>query len=132
MTGAVNDILLYANDPDAYAAAHTPVTETFERDELGTRVSASAQGMCGPVAVFMTVTDDGRIAKISIGDNDFCETEYLGELALEPEFYNQFIGMQLPVSMENVDAITGATITTRAVVNAINDGYERVQPSLGK
>ncbi|MBO2517094.1 MAG: hypothetical protein CW338_07485 [Clostridiales bacterium] len=132
VTGAVNSILLYVTDPDAYAAENAQVEESFERDELGIKVSASSQGMCGPVAVFMTVTDEGKIAKITIGDNDFCETEYFGELALEPEFYNQFIGMSLPVSMDDVDAISGATITTRAVVTAINDGYEKVMPSLGK
>lgn len=132
VTEAVNNILLYVIDPEAYEAENAPVIETFERDELGTKVSAVERGMCGPVAVFMTVSDDGKIVKISVGDNDFCETEYLGDLAQYPAFYNQFLGMSLPVSMEDVDCISGATITTQAVVDAINSGYERVKPYLGE
>ncbi len=84
------------------------------------KYNAAAQGFGGPVRVFLTLDESNTITAIEIGDNDFNETEYLGERALEPEFQQQFIGKTLPVTMDDIDGLTGATITTNAVLDAIN------------
>jgi Na+-translocating ferredoxin:NAD+ oxidoreductase RnfG subunit len=41
---------------------------------------------------------------------------------------DQFIGKTLPITMEDIDALSGATITTEAVIEAINAAQE--QPAL--
>ena len=79
---------------------------------------AAAQGFAGPVAVKL-VLDGSTIKEIAIGDNRFNETEYYGEKALEDSFQNQFVGKSLPLSQGDIDGISGATITTNAVLSAI-------------
>lgn len=87
-------------------------------------VAASAQGFGGPVAVEAAFDEDGRITYISIGDDAFAETPGLGARALEKEFQAQFIGKQMPLTLEDIDALSGATVTSAAVVNALNEAYQ--------
>ena len=90
----------------------------------GTTYTASEQGFAGPVAVFVTVKDDGTISGLKVGDDAFAETEGFGAAALEDAFTNSFIGKALPLDAGQVDGISGATITSKAVVAAINKAYE--------
>ncbi len=90
----------------------------------GTTYTASQQGFAGPVAVFVTVKDDGTISQLKVGDDKFAESEGYGAGALEDIFTNQFVGKQLPLSKDDIEAISGATITTTAVLNAINQAFE--------
>ena len=107
---AVNEALGQQTDAEEAAAA---VVE--ER-------SAKAQGFCGEVAVKIGLDAEGKIAAIEIGDENFNETRALGGKAQEPEFYEQFIGQTGPFTLgENIDAITGATMTSQAVVDAVNE-----------
>lgn len=39
----------------------------------------------------------------------------------------QFIGKTAPVELSDVDALTGATVTTNAVITALNDAYDQSQ-----
>ena len=86
-------------------------------------VIASAQGFGGPVAVEATFDADGKITYIKIGDDSFAETPGLGARALEDEFQAQFIGKQMPLTLADIDAIAGATVTSTAVVDALNEAY---------
>ena len=90
----------------------------------GTTYTASQQGFAGPVAVFVTVKEDGTISQLKVGDDKFAESEGYGAGALEDIFTNQFVGKQLPLSKDDIEAISGATITTTAVLNAINQAFE--------
>lgn len=91
---------------------------------VGTTYTAAQQGFAGPVAVFVTVKDDGTISALTVGDDQFAETEGFGMAAKDPAFTKQFIGKSLPIALEDVDAVSGATYTTKAVVGAINQAYE--------
>ncbi len=87
---------------------------------------ASTQGFGGPVTVEATFDGD-KIAAIKIGDDQFAETPGLGARALEDEFQAQFIGKQMPISLSDIDAIAGATVTSTAVVDALNAAYAQVE-----
>ena len=89
----------------------------------GTSYAGEAEGFKGPVAVVVTVKDDGTISALKVGDDRFHETDGLGTLALEPEFAASFVGKALPVALSDIDALTGATVTTQAVVDAVNKAY---------
>ena len=89
----------------------------------GSPNTASAQGFGGPVAVTLELDDGGAITSIVIGDDYFNETEGYGLKALEPSFSEQFIGKVPPLTIGDIDAIAGATVTSNAVVNAINTVY---------
>lgn len=93
----------------------------------GTPYAGEAVGFAGagnPVYVVVTVKDDGTISGLTVGDERFAETEGYGAAALETDFTNQFIGKPLPLAMDAVDGISGATMTTKAVVDAVNQAYE--------
>ena len=75
----------------------------------------------------MTVDENNVITAIAIGDERFAETPGLGARALEDDFRKQFIGKKIPVAIEEIDAITGATVTTTAVVNAISQIAETIR-----
>ena len=89
-------------------------------------VAASADGFAGPVAVAVDLDESGAITAITIGDDSFAETAGFGAKALEDSFKAQFIGKTLPVTIEDIDSIAGATVTSKAVVKALNaaGGYE--------
>ncbi len=93
--------------------------------------TASAQGFAGPVAVTLTLDDSLTIQSIEIGDDQFAETDGLGAKAKEAEFGDQFIGKTLPLADGDIDAISGATITTNAVLDAVNAIYEAAGPGAG-
>ena len=92
----------------------------------GSPNTASAQGFGGPVAVTLELDANGAISSITIGDDYFNETEGYGKKALEDSFSSQFIGMTPPLELSDIDAISGATVTSTAVVNAINTVYAQL------
>ncbi len=87
----------------------------------GAVLSGSAEGF-GKQMVYVTATLDGeaKIAEISI-DASTQTPEYGGRAQTEPAFAAQFIGKALPLEMEkDIDALSGATVTSAAVVEALN------------
>ncbi|MBQ4075666.1 MAG: FMN-binding protein, partial [Clostridia bacterium] len=82
--------------------------------------SASAQGYAGPVYVEVTLDAEGKIASLKIGDDQFAETPFLGGKVKEAAFTDQFTGKVPPLALSDIDAVANATITSQAVVNAIN------------
>lgn len=98
----------------------------------------SAKGYGGDVSVMTAVKPDGTVAGVAILDVSG-ETPGLGQNAAKESFYSQYAGLKKGVSLlkngakaENneVDAVTGATITSTAVTRAINaalDDFEKVK-----
>ena len=115
-----------AAEPSAVPTAEPtaePVAAPASTGNEETTWSASYKGFAGPVSVRLTL-DGLTIKAIVVGGNSFCETEGLGAKAQEPEFTSQFIGKTLPVTAADIDGISGATITTTAVLNAIDMIYQ--------
>ena len=80
-------------------------------------LTASAKGFKSDVAVTITLDAEGKIATIKVDSSN--ETPNFGTKCAEDEDYlAQFIGKTLPV--EGVDALSGATVTSNAVVEALN------------
>ena len=98
----------------------------------------SAKGYGGDVSVMTAVKPDGTVAGVAILDVSG-ETPGLGQNAAKESFYSQYTGLKKVVSLlkngakaENneVDAVTGATITSTAVTRAVNtalDDFEKVK-----
>lgn len=89
----------------------------------------SAEGYGGDVQLSMGVTNDGTINGIEF--LTLSETAGLGMNADTAEFKSQFAGMNArqisytktgKQSEHEIDAISGATITTNAVTKAVNGG----------
>ena len=98
----------------------------------------SAKGYGGDVSVMTAVKPDGTVAGVAILDVSG-ETPGLGQNAAKESFYSQYAGLKKGVSLlkngakaENneVDVVTGATITSTAVTRAVNaalDDLEKVK-----
>ena len=81
--------------------------------------SAVMSGYGGDITVTAVINDDGIIAYLLV--DAACETEGIGQQVMDPAFLTQFLGKSLPVTLgTDVDAIAGATVTSQAVVDALN------------
>ena len=84
------------------------------------------EGYGGDIQVVVGITSDGTVSGISF--LSISETAGLGMNATNESFYGQYVGVQtekFAVSKEGgdgepIDAISGATITSRAVTGAVN------------
>ena len=85
-----------------------------------------SEGYGGDIQITVGLTSDGTVNGISI--LSISETAGLGMRATEPEFYTQYEGKQAEKFVvskdggdgEPIDALSGATITSRAVTGAVN------------
>lgn len=88
---------------------------------VGHAATVTVPGFAGPVEITLGVDSNHAITGLSVGGSAFAETAGLGDKARQPEFTDQFLGKALPVTLNgDVDAISGATITSRAVVDGVN------------
>ena len=88
--------------------------------EPGMTLAGSAEGFNNNL-VFATLTlgEDLTIASLSV--NVESQTEGYGQNCAEDIFTMRFVGKSLPLKLgEDVDALSGATITSQAVVDAVN------------
>ena len=87
----------------------------------GAELAGSAEGFGGGIVYVSVKLDDrGDIASLEV--NAGTQTpEYGGRTAEDETFLNQFTGKVLPLRMgEDIDALSGATVTSEAVVQAVN------------
>lgn len=84
------------------------------------------EGYGGDIQITVGITADGTVNGVSI--LSISETAGLGMRATEPAFYEQYQGKQAEKFVvskdggdgEPIDALSGATITSRAVTGAVN------------
>lgn len=100
---------------------------TVDGGDTGYVITATdSEGYGGDIQVVVGITADGTVSGISF--LSISETAGLGMNAQNESFYGQYVGVQTDhfyVSKdggegEPIDAISGATITTRAVTGAVN------------
>jgi electron transport complex protein RnfG len=90
------------------------------------------QGYGGPIPIMVGLDLEGAITGIRIASaaEGLKETPGLGVKITEPEFRDQFIGKTLGNVLikkdgGEIDAITAATISSRAVCNGVKQGIEK-------
>lgn len=94
-------------------------------------VPAESKGYGGTIKMLAAVAPDGRVLDFKILAHN--ETPGLGDRAAQPQFRQQFAG-KMPDQLEvvktptdkNIQALTGATITSRAVTQGIKQAAEQV------
>ena len=86
------------------------------------RLSGSAEGFnAGIVVVEAALDEEGKIASLDI-DASSQTPEIGGQVETDRNFISRFIGQTLPVTLgADVDAVSGATISSQAVVDALNN-----------
>ena len=96
-------------------------------DVIGHVMSVTtSKGFGGNIQISIGVTNDGQVTGIEVLESS--ETAGLGSKAADPEFKNQYLNKTVDsfeVVKENavdnqINSISGATITSKAVTNAVN------------
>lgn len=109
------------------AGVNATIDEVCKAGEDGYVVTTTdKEGYGGDIQVTVGITADGTVNGISILSIN--ETAGLGMKAAEPAFYEQYEGKQTESfyvskdggSGEPIDALSGATITSRAMTGAVN------------
>lgn len=98
-------------------------------------VSVAPKGYAGEISLMIGFDKSMAITKYQMISTK--ETPGLGSLAFEPKFSEQYVGknkfplnvVKVPTQTE-IQAITGATITSKAVTRGVNDAAKAIE-SLG-
>ena len=108
-------------------------------DVIGYVVTVTShEGYGGDIQISVGITQDGTVKGIEM--LSISETAGLGMKSTEPEFKDQFKDKQVEQFAytktgeegdDKIDALSGATITTNAVTNAVNSALVYFQGELG-
>lgn len=100
------------------------VTAVLRADNgAGYVVTAQAQGYGGQVPAAVSFSPEGTILSVVMMSND--ETPGLGQKVTAAGFTGQFAGRSAEAfTIDDVDAVSGATISSKAAVSAINLAIE--------
>jgi len=91
-------------------------------------IETGAQGYGGPIEISVALDPEGSILQLQILAAD-SETPGLGQKVKEEGFLGQFAGKQ-SVTIDEIDAVASATISSTGVVNAVNEAI-KIYNSIG-
>ena len=96
------------------------------KGETGFVVETSVYGYAGDITMLVGVSNEGTVTGLVV--RDLSETYGLGANALtDTEFLSQYLETSGEAEVgNNVDAITGATVTSKAVTRAVNSAVAYV------
>ncbi len=112
------------------------VSEIYSAGDAGTAIKVAPNGYGGAISMIVGVDSEYKVTGVEIISQS--ETAGLGANCTKEEFKSQFIGKTYGVSVsksgasENqVDAISSATITSKAVARGINEAISIVKRMRG-
>jgi Na+-translocating ferredoxin:NAD+ oxidoreductase subunit G len=115
------------------------VAKDADGKSIGWLVSAATRGYGGDVPVLTAFGSDGNIRRIKVLAND--ETPGLGKKVALDAFIRQFEGLDtgkdLSVKPKEtdktiIDAVSGATISSRAVTEAVNTAIRYIRQAIAE
>lgn len=133
--GASFEVIYKVGDADAKEAGIQSIASA-EKDgqAIGYLYLVESNGYAGPVAALVGIdASTGKSAGVIVTKQG--ETPGLGTNATKPGFLDQFKGKATTETLAakgNITAITGATITSKAVVNDVNMAFADYNASYGK
>lgn len=136
---AENSRKIVLSAADSFESTDDYYTGTSNGDVVGYVFETQAKGYGGTVKVMTGIDKDGNITGVVILEHS--ETPGLGANAVNESFRDQYVqavpedGIQLVKNKVagdgEVEALTGATITSRAVTTAVNAAIEQFQSVKG-
>lgn len=122
-----------AQEKDTYRVESAARAEDTAGQVTGYVVITVVRGYKSDIRVQTTFAADGvAIAGIEVLSQD--ETEYLGTRVQTAEFTSPFAGRLAPMKLwgsatlgSPIDAISGSTVSSQAVVDAVNNAYAFLQ-----
>ena len=134
---AANENPIEGHDSDVISSAVEAVDASGEALGYIFNITTS-KGYGGDIQLTVGIQSDGTVSGYSV--LSISETAGLGMKAKEPSFYEQYVGKnptKFAVSKdggdgEQIDALSGATITSRAVTGAVNAALGYYQNAFGQ
>ncbi len=115
-------------------------TATAGGNAVGYAIKVAPKGYGGAIEIVAGITMDGTLQGIKVGNNS--ETPGLGKNAATPKFQEQFNGKDWgnPINViksgtpkdNEIAALSGATITSRAVTEGVNQALAAAKELSGK
>lgn len=109
------------------------VAEAYRADGKGIVVRVNVNGFGGTIDMMVGVDSDGKVCGVYIIEHS--ETSGLGANCVRDDFRAQYAGAdgELKVNKDGgtIDALTGATVTSRAVTRGVNLALEYVKEVAG-
>lgn len=130
-TDAAMQAVLLSDSYDelSYTGGDALVSAVYKAGDAGWVVLVAPSGFGGAINMVVGVNADGSVSGVSI--IKMAETSGLGANASKESFREQFVGQSGTLSVTkdggSIDALTGATITSRAVTNGVNAALEAVK-----
>jgi electron transport complex protein RnfG len=105
--------------PEAYTGEDANIAYVY-KGETGYVIGTVTAGYAGPIHMLIGVSSDGAVTGLQVRQME--ETFGLGGEALTDwQFLAQFLGTQGDAAVgENIDAISGATVTSKAITRCVN------------
>lgn len=108
------------------------ISAVYRADEAGYVVRLSVSGFGGAIDMMVGVDNGGVVTGVSVISHS--ETASLGANCTREDFRNQFVGAQGEVAVTKdggqIEALTGATVTSRAVSGGVNLALQYVKEVL--
>ena len=124
LLGSVDNLALPCDVPGVTACMEAT-------DDLGYAVIAQSKGYSSQVPMAVAFDDEGTITNVIGMDNT--ETPGLGTKVQLPDFTDQFLGRTAePLTIDDIDAVTGATISSKAALAAVNEAIEAYRSAAGE
>lgn len=105
------------------------ITALYQADDLGYVVRLEAGGFGGAIDMMVGVHTDGTVSGISIISHG--ETASLGANCTREDWRSQFAGLSGELAVDKdggqVDSLTGATVTSRAITEAVEQALNVVK-----
>ncbi len=96
------------------------VTEVYKAlNGAGYTITGYGKGYGGNVELMVAFDADGNIVNLKVLSHS--ETAGLGSKIENPEFLAPFVGTSEDLTIDDIDAIGGATISSKAAVSAVNN-----------
>lgn len=135
MKEVLPDAASFGETKDVNEGNITQVTPALdaEGNETGYAVAVTTKGFSAGLKLMFGVDAQGTITGLSVVDCSN-ETPGLGANAANDSFKSQFAGKSGTIAVTkdggDIEALTGATITSRAVANAATEAVEYVQNNM--
>lgn len=100
---------------------------TDKGNDLGYCVSLTPAGFGGEIGMMVAVGNDGKVIGTYILSHS--ETPGLGSRIEEIDFLSQFVGASSVAS--NYDVLAGSTVSSKAVMDGVNDAIEAASGIFG-
>lgn len=120
--------VLAADSYEALPAEADGISAAYRAGDVGYVVRVNVGGFGGTIDMMVGVDTQGIVTGVSVISHS--ETASLGANCTRADFRDQFVGTDSPALTKDggtVEALTGATVTSRAVTNGVRLALDYVE-----